>query len=1089
NWRGFYPYEYEKPTVAADGSTVVEIYYDRYYYLMTFDLGEDAYGTEPIYARYGATLGDVTEPTREGYEFQGWSENGTDIVTLPSTMPAENCRYTAVWKANDTAQVKVVFWGENPNDEEYSYLNTGVISATPGTEYTFANNSTVLLICGKDEHTHTAKCTLTCGKTEHTQHTDACISCSHVCGLDCYSAGYYDLEETTKPSQIATPTHNGVYTYETSGLFDSGTHYYLYLDGKWYRAESGLFGGGDDTEIENVCSHNHTAECYICEVHSHTSECYSCGKEEHTHNSYCNQTGSGLDSSLWTFVRSETVTVAADGSSVINVYYDRVQYTVNFYSDDNLQNEYQSYRITAKWGASILDQWPSHNGSSSWYVPNKSNTWQNSIQIMPVGGTKFWGPKTGNNSYIAYYYVEALPGATDTIVHNGVTYELHHTDTSISSGNVTDEERYAIEGFTFKEGTANEQSFDNAKFYYLRHKYAIEFYNPTTLLKTTSGVAFEAPLDSYDWTPDPADAPSKYEPGSMVFEGWYLNPECTGDKFNFKTHTMPAGTNDGDTTLTLYAKWVGIERTVEFYQDREALNAGTKLESHPDVTVPHGSFLDTVKNPENGELTFVGWFYLDDGEEKAIDFTSIPIRKDLQVYAKWSSKVMMDYIIYYKTQDRVDISIAHPVAVDLSGSALAGTTKTFVAKADEQLFTAYQSGYFPLTPSHSIVIEVDEKNNTWYTVDAETGEKTQGYIFWYVKRDAVPYMVRYVDKAGNGLRASKVVADNPKTVVTENFLVIPSYMPDAYQKQLVLNGSLELGPDEKWINTTDENGEAVQIHPDNVITFIYEEDHVHAYYREAHYVQNTDGQTWREYASAEKIGDIGTTYTIEPLVIPGYTLDKTVEGTVESGELTEAGMELKLYYKRNLYPYEVRYLEKDTGKVLAEPKRGEGMYQQEIPEAAIAIDGYLPVDPVEQTVYIRMEAGTDPKLNVITFYYIVAETSLTITKTWNCADFYGQDAIFTVSGGGLSGLRVVIPYEGKHSVTITGLKVGETYTVSEDNGWSWRFKALADQSIELKVDEAENKLTFNNTLSNNLWFDDSDRKRNHFGDPEESPNE
>ena len=53
-YEGFYALLYERPEIAADGSTVVEIYYDRNYYLMIFNLGEGGYGVEPIYARYGA---------------------------------------------------------------------------------------------------------------------------------------------------------------------------------------------------------------------------------------------------------------------------------------------------------------------------------------------------------------------------------------------------------------------------------------------------------------------------------------------------------------------------------------------------------------------------------------------------------------------------------------------------------------------------------------------------------------------------------------------------------------------------------------------------------------------------------------------------------------------------------------------------------------------------------------------------------------------------------------------------------------------------------------------------------------------------
>lgn len=65
-YEGFYALPYDETlTVAADGSTQVDIYYDRNYYLMTFDLG-GGYGVEPVYARYGAAIGEVGTPHPPG---------------------------------------------------------------------------------------------------------------------------------------------------------------------------------------------------------------------------------------------------------------------------------------------------------------------------------------------------------------------------------------------------------------------------------------------------------------------------------------------------------------------------------------------------------------------------------------------------------------------------------------------------------------------------------------------------------------------------------------------------------------------------------------------------------------------------------------------------------------------------------------------------------------------------------------------------------------------------------------------------------------------------------------------------------------
>ena len=1090
-YEGFYALLYEKPAIAADGSTVVEVYYDRIYSLMLFDL-DGGYGVEPIYARYGTPIGNVGTPTKAGYTFKGWSEDGTTGVDLPDKMPAGNKTYKALWQPDDTAKVTIVFWGENADDEEYSYIQSGVVQATPGSEFTYTGDG--ILVCGKEAHTHSDACGLNCTHTHHE--------------VACYSAGKGLVEKV--PSQ--TPTHigDGIYTYTTSNWFGSTTHYYVLIGSTWYCGSSsdwfGNISATDTVEITLSCSH------------AHDDSCYSCGEQAHTHDSSCYMGGAGLDSKLWTFVRSDTVTVAADGSSVVNVYYDRVEYTVNFYTRGNSPSEYTDLRITAKWGASILDQWPTYNSSSSWYVSTSGNTWQNSIQVMPVGGAKFYGPKTGDSSYTAYYYVEALPGDTDTITHNGVTYKLHHTDVSVSSGNVTDEERYEIKGFTYKEGTANGQSFNNAKFYYTRNSYYLTFSDGFNEVKQDK-VKYQAPLSTYaDYVPD---VPSAYEPGSVVFGGWYLNPECSGAEYKLSEHTMP------DTNILLYAKWVPVTHTVEFYLDKAALEAGTKLDTHPDQTVSHGSLVDPAPaDPANGSYTFVGWFYLDNGVEKAFDFANMPVNKDLKVYGKWSSNTLMEYTISYKLQG-TDTEIAAPT----TGSGLAGVTKTFEAKGGADLYDGYQEGYFPVVKSHSLTIDIDDPTKNIFT-------------FEYIQKDAVPYTVKYLNKAtGEPVSPEKTVSDNRKAVVTETFVPVSGMMPDAYQKRLVVSA---------------EEGAV------NEIIFYYTEDTTHAYYKITHYTQNTDGATWTEYASSQAVGDIGTTYTADPLTIPGFTYDSTVEGTVASGKLTAGGLELKLYYIRNEYPYQVRYLEQGTGKPLAEPKNGKGRYGAVISEAAISIEDYDPVTSTPQTLNIRIEESqTEAKLNVITFYYqeqdvtiqyqvvgpegcgtvtlasetvkVLSGTAIGSTATasseeyrfvgWYsdaacttrvsadskyvpekvagknvAATYYAkfepnqgsltiektvkggveQDFIFDVTGGGKT-YTVVISCgaDGKGSTTIQGLTAG-SYTVAERTGWSWKYECTNGASKDVTVPGGgAGTVSFTNEKTSN-WFGASDKVDNVF---------
>ena len=949
-YSGFSMLWYDTPAIAADGSTIVEVYYDRNFYLMLFEL-DGGYGVEPIYARYGSSV-SVGNPSKAGYTFNGWSPE------VPATMPVDGGSYTAQWIAKDTATVSIVFWGENPNDEEYSYITTGTLELKPGTEYTYQNGNEVFMICGKEAHTHGDNCTLTCGKTEHTTHTDACLGCGHVCDINCYAASNRrELIETLKPDDIETPTKNGVYTYTTH--YGYSTHYYLYLNGKWYCAQDWRGNNDDTTRITSACTHEHTTECYTCEVHSHSAACYSCGKEEHTHTSTCNQTGSGLGSNLWTFVRSETATVAADGSTVINVYYDRTTFTMTFkdYYGTTLDS------ITDKWGADIRTQFETISKVNTFFWSmnrNGGSPWTSFMDVMPQENRTYYAdPQSGTTTLTAGYYGETLTEDRYEILYT-VSFKGDSTIT------VTDEEFVEIEGFTFNESKSSDvgDRYNGSQFYYDRNSYAIEFYSPNALLRKVENVFYEAPLTDYDWTPSASQAPAQYEPGSVKFAGWYLNPECTGDEYEFTAHTMPAAPNDGDTSLTLYAKWAPVTHTVKIYlSDIDAKNNTNQIGET--LEVPHGSRVaanDIPEQPQNGNMKFVGWFYMDGEVEKAFDFNNMPVNKDLVIYAKWSDTTVVPYFVYYRAKDANGNVImdenGNPMelADTTTGQALTGISRTYNALPSEKLIEGYKEGWFPETKSHTMVLTAGEDNR---------------FIFYYVPVDAVPYTVKYLEEGTNNvLHEQKYVEDNRKAVVTENFVVIPGYMPDAYQKRLVVSAD----------------------GVDNEIIFYYHTDDEHAYYMLSHYTQNLDGTTYTLAGTpTQAIGDVGTEYSAQPQNIPGFTY---VESKTEivvgkntslgtSHVLTTDGLEIKHYYDRNSYSYVVRYLEAGTDNVLAPEKTTDaegnllnGLYGEVVSENKIDITGYTCISPDTQTLTIRIEEDKHPEYNIITFYYQEKEVKI-----------------------------------------------------------------------------------------------------------------
>ena len=350
-------------------------------------------------------------------------------------------------------------------------------------------------------------------------------------------------------------------------------------------------------------------------------------------------------------------TIQGDGSTIVNVYYDRIPYYVKFFTMDG-RREYTQYQIHAKYGANIRDKWPKHNNSSAWAVyPNaEGNKYQSNIDTMPLGGKSFYGPQTGLGSETAYYYTEVLPGETGTEPYKGKQYKLDHSDTTPGTGySITEDDKYPITGFTFFEFAADWNgglshsgySYKDAKFYYTRNSYDVVCISGGVTEKTQS-MKYQQPLDNISHTPAPPLGKEEY-----TFVGWYDNELCTGSEYVLAGRTMPAH------NLTLYAKWV--ERTYEvtvYDVDRSSL-----LKTFRDV--PMGGSIHEDEMPEN-EVTlgeddvFLGW---------------MDMRNDMPFH--FDTKIHRDYMLYAKTDNTEKLMVEYSIG---GGSGSAPVDHTWYAK-------------------------------------------------------------------------------------------------------------------------------------------------------------------------------------------------------------------------------------------------------------------------------------------------------------------------------------------------------------------------------------------------------------------------
>ncbi len=1229
---GFKPLAYEKLTVAADGSTVVEIRYDRNYYLIDFDM-QGGYGTDPVYIRYGSSVG-ANPPIRHGYIFDGWDlisyggvapsavqKSQYDINAATITVPDANLTYRAKW-ITQLVKYTMVFWKENIDNTGFSYwgymddlqamsgsyvsgadriseiggiddeahftyndtlTDKNVLVEGDGStivnvyytrnRYTITFKATGLcvipekhshtdacyqLLCTKG-HVHSEECgepQLNCGLTEHLEHTEACV----ICGLEehTHSNACCGLEEHTHTTSCFNSVGNSANpTGAPSGVEDGYIfavrsfiryNYYIFIGGAWYSYSGRNVSSGDVVEptckkenhthgsADCSCSktvHIHSDTCYSDTLHQHREDCYtySCGGSQHVHTDSCYILHCGIPTG---HTHNNTCKNAKSSNTVKLVY--------------------------RKYQQSLEDIWPitDDNGvtydSGERWNPSDSNTYSAVlvyIANMPGENFTLTLNKSSNDTYTMNYYLEVLDGDPYDVSYNGKEYILYTTIKANYNYITKAEDFFDIHGYYQNESNpkfGNNGQIDlngggTVNFYYGRIvDHHLEFQSNGVVLNehTQYGLPYGQSLKGFDFVPE---YPASLEPNAYTFAGWYTSPgHYDGTEVDWDTITMDAG------DVLLYAKWAPITHTVSVYLD------SSLSEQIGDVQyISHGHFAHApTETVENGNYIFQGWFYRTerDGqiEERAFVFTGIPIMDDMQIYAKWSSHVTVNYTINYVLYETGE-AIADPTV----GSGIAGHNKTFYAKAGNDLYMGYREGYYPLTSSHTV------------TMSAEVEEHV--YTFEYVYVESMPYLVRYLDENGNAVYTEKRVDDNSLSVVTETFVKVEKMMPDAYQKRLVLSASGE-----------DADGDGV--FDSNVITFRYSSDEEHAYYRVVHYIENIAGDGYREHRSEDLVGLIGLEYTVPAISITGFSFNGAITsingqitpttGTEVKATLTTEGLLFELYYDRVDVGYTVRYLESGTNRVLYEEKKEMGIFGEQIVEYSVGLGhlGYTLVGDSVKTVNL----STNEASNIIDFYYqeaiyslkyeivgtseagtlsmssenitavtgqptgsipyvsagyhyvgwyldaactcpVPAEwvdsanyqllpqsdgvwlanqvyyvkidpdfTSLTI-NTIGCADVdEGQIFLFRVKGVSedCANVDLTVTVVGNGSVTIEQLRVG-SYTVTELKEWSYRYTPdSASKDIELSVNVTDNRLTFSHIRSVTKWLDGNDNNINDF---------
>lgn len=706
--RGFTKLYHYPEAVAADGSTVFECYYDRNYYQVKLD-ANGGYGSEHVYARYGTPF-VATTPTRHGYSFVGWDkldENGVgDGKTdeLPSTVPAENASYIALWESADTTYT-VVYWLRNAEGTEYDYMGSQKRPAVAGE------------VVSGDASWLTADSYI-CGLTEDAGHTH-----NEGCKPELFRHSVYE-----KADRDVTIEGDGSTTVNIYYTRKSYTLRFYYAK-EYVPAEDTVNSPANpsDTPVYSVVGGSTRPFGFYQE----TGSCARPKKDGNTVND--------VESLLYN-VKSGDWGEVAELPTIQQPTGTAYTYTIGTYPDGGGYNakgdRFHYLEFTVPYGTDLLHLWPTEEvfgqikTARSGYNANKANEhlgegqWGNYAYFAGWNGeynVKYTQEKTNSTikclypvlnddllyaekligqwgdastvNFLGFFdngadvswsiprqwiyklYVEVLPGhETDEGVAartvDGVTrYYMLYDTVFANDDNTTikDQTDPPLPGFTCmrdkdggsepeQNGTlADGRESYTANFYYNRNRYTLTAQNYDEI-NTYDNIPYQASLDDWMNILLLMPYPKTLEEGAYKQGDWYTSPGCFPGSEYVSGSTMP------EHDISLYAKWEPVTYTVRLFKNREAMETyqttGDETLVIEKRTVNHGLALDEIDEPTDDwsghGYSFNGWFYLKNGKKTAFTPTDTAVKDDLLVYADWGSHKAQPYLIHYVLKETAD---------------------------------------------------------------------------------------------------------------------------------------------------------------------------------------------------------------------------------------------------------------------------------------------------------------------------------------------------------------------------------------------------------------------------------------------------
>ncbi len=793
----------ERKTIAADGSTLIQLYLDRNEYTVRFDSGTSDVDSFIQKYLYGA---DLQKPvmTRLGYKFAGWTNDPGDGTTVTG-----DAVYTAKWDAEPvTYKVKHIRQSVDGTYDESGELVESELkdsftdadtkaeartyegfTALPFEQKTTAADGSTVVEIRYERNKYPVSWNTNGGSELTGEYTngDAVYGAPVTKPADPTKTGYvfggwYTDSELTKP-------------FEQGMLVPLGG---LTLYAKWDASKDTKY---TVEHYQQTLAETDTAgyELVASDMMTGTTEQPTAAAAK----VYIGFTVKPFDQAV----------VAADGSTVVKIYYDRNVYPVswNVNGGSELTGDYLSG--DQKFGTPVTKPAdPTKTGYifDGWYTDSECTKALENGATVPVGGLDIyakWTPSS-NTKYTVEHYKQNLGDAE---------YALADTDEMTgTTGQQTAAEAKDYEGFTAEAVSQKTIAADGTTVVEIR--YSRNSYNVSWNVNGGSALAGEYTNGSakYGTTIVLPAAPTKQ---GYVFDGWYLEE-------NLK-EKMPENMTVPAKDVVLYAAWTPAEGTVykvnyykqnladdeytladskdmtgttdeltkaeaadiegftlrafeqasikpdgstviDIYYDRNSyniswdVNGGNALTgTYTDGSVKFDSKFTKPADPARVGYTFGGW-YVDKTYEKQLPAYDTVPAEDLMIYAKWIANTDTKYTVEYYTQNLENDEYTRYRTANMTGTS---DEPANVELDDIEGFTAQDFEKANVAADGSTVIKIYYSRNSYsiswdmnggddLTVNDHTnGTVKYGSVFTLPSveptRAGYTFIGWYLDKDGN----------------------------------------------------------------------------------------------------------------------------------------------------------------------------------------------------------------------------------------------------------------------------------------------------------------------------------------------------